>query len=253
MNNRSIALITALIAALSFWMPSKASDTLINYGPAPKLIETQIHLMGGGSSVTQNYSKTFPNIQNQNVNMGNSWGFGARAVFGIRDYLGFGTCIDLMLNHYNVDMALLADDNSSMSALFVNSHNYTVNVPVFISFRFNVARRVRWNVDGGFFYSFGFAGRQKQLIYRAEINSMDELVPELQRVTTDYYHSPRTLFNVFNRGDIGLHLATSLDIGPHIAVGIQSQYGLKNAARTNGVYSPSVHNFALHGLIGYRF
>lgn len=250
---RFISLILTIFSLIAMPTALHAGDSLVSYAPATKLIETQVHLLGGGSSITQNYRNTFPNIQNQNVNMGTSWGVGAKAVFGIKEYLGFGTAIDFMLNHYNIDMAIIADDNTSMSALFVNSHNYTVNIPVFISFRFNVARKVRWNVDGGMFYTFGFGGQQKQLIYRAEINSMDELVPELERVTTDYYHSPRTLFNVFNRGDLGLHLGTSLDFGPHLSVGAQAQYGLKNQARSNGVYKPSVHNFAIHALIGYRF
>ncbi|MCM1349340.1 MAG: PorT family protein [Firmicutes bacterium] len=249
-----LKMILAAIGCLCAWMPSEASDNkLVDYGPAPQLIEVQVEALGGGSTIMQNYKKTFPNIQNQNINMGTSWGVGAKAVFGIRNFLGIGTAFNVMLNHYNVDMAIVSSGNTSMSALFINSHNYTVNIPVFVSFRFNVAHSVRWNVDGGMYYSYGFAGRQKQLIYRAELNAMDELVPELEQVTTDYYHSPRTLFNVFNRGDIGLHLGSSLDFGPHLTVGFQTQLGLKNQARSNGVYKPSTHNISLHGLVGYRF
>lgn len=252
MRSHILLIITVLCVCIGFHS-LHAQEKLVDYGPATKLLDIEFHAMGGGSSITQNYKKSLPNIQNQNVNMGNSWGIGAKAVFGLRSYLGIGTSINLMLNHYNVDMALLGTDNNSMSALFVNSHNFTVNIPVFVSFRFDVAKRVRWNVDGGMYYAYGFAGRQKQLIYRAEINSMDELVPEIERITTDYYHSPRTLFNVFNRGDIGLHIASSLDFGPHLTVGVQTQYGFKNSARSNGVFHPSVHNFSLHGLVGYRF
>lgn len=248
-----IILLISTIALFKAWLPCSATDNLISYGPSPKLLDVQVHILGGGSSVTQNYNKIYPRIQNQNVNMGNSWGLGAKAVFGIRDFFGFGTAIDVMLNNYNIDMAIVGSENTSMSAVFVNNRNYTINVPLFASLRMNVGQRVRWNVDLGFYYSFGFAGRQRQEIYRAEINSVDELVPEIEKISTDYYHSPRTLFNVFNRGDIGLHFSSSLDFGKHVTVGVQTQYGFKNAARPNGVDKPSIHNYSLHGTLGYRF
>ena len=248
-----ILLILAVIMISTSAHAGDPDKKFVDYGPASKLITTQVHLMGGGSTVTQNYKSIYPSIQNRNVNMGNSCGVGAKAVFGLRDWLGLGTSLNLMLNHYNIDMAIVGADQSSMSAVFINNHNYTFNIPVFISFRFNVAHSVRWNVDGGFFYSYGFAGRQKQRIFRAEINEVDELVPETQNVTTDYYRSDRTLFNVFNRDDLGLHIATSLDFGPHLTVGVQMQYGFKNSATSNGTDRPSVHNLNMHGVLGYRF
>lgn len=250
---KRILLITAIIVFTIVDALGQNEKNFIDYGPAPKLVSTEVHLMGGGSTVTQNYKKIYPSIQNQNINMGNSWGIGAKAVFGIRDWLGLGTCFNVMLNHYNIDIAVVGADQSSMSAAFINNHNFTIDIPVYISFRFNVAHSVRWNVDGGVFYSYGFAGKQKQRIYRAEINEVDELVPEIQKVSTDYYKSSRTLFNVFKRGDLGLHIATSLDFGPHLTVGLQFQYGFKNSAGDNGSNHPSVHNLNMHGLLGYRF
>lgn len=251
--NKPLGVIFLLAFLLPCWQPLKAAENFVDFGPAPKLIEITVQGLGGGSSVTQNYQKIYPQIQNLNVNMGNSWGLGAKAVFGIKDYLGFGTALNVMLNHYNIDLAVIGNDHSSMNAVFVNNRNFTLNVPIFLSARFNVAHRVRWNVDLGMYYSFGFAGRQRQQIYRAEINAMDELVPELENVTTDYYHSPRTLFNVFNRGDIGLHFGTSLNFGPHLMVGVQTQYGFKNAARQTEIDKSSVHNLSFTALLGYRF
>lgn len=228
-------------------------QTFMDYGPASRFLELTVQGLAGGSTASQNYHKIYKRIQNHNVNMGNSFGLGARGVFGIRDYLGFGTSVNVMLNRYNIDMAIVGADNSSMSAVFVNNTTWTVNIPVFISFRFNVAHSVRWNVDGGFYYAYGIGGRQKQKIYRAEINEVDELVPEIEYISTPYYHSRRTLFNVFNRGDIGLHIGSSLNFGPHLMVGFQTQYGFKNSARANGTDKPSVHNINIHGVIGYRF
>lgn len=248
---RFICLIILAFAGAGIFRAS--GQSFIDYGPAPKFLELTLQGMAGGATASQNYHKIYKRIQNHNVNMGNSFALGARGVFGLRDYLGFGTAVNVMLNRYNIDMAIVGADNSSMSAVFVNNTTWTLNVPVFISFRFNVAHSVRWNVDGGFYYAYGFGGRQKQKIYRAEINEVDELVPEIEYISTPYYHSRRTLFNVFNRGDIGLHIGSSLNFGPHLMVGFQTQYGFKNSARANGTDKPSVHNINIHGVIGYRF
>lgn len=249
----ALTLCAVAVSSICAVAEQPAQQKFIDYGPASSLLEIEVHAMAGGSTVGQNYSKIYPRIQERNVNMGNSWGAGAKAVFGLRNYLGLGTAANVMWNNYNIDLAVVGQDNMSMSAVFVENRNFTFNVPVFISFRFNVAHSVRWNVDLGAYYSYGFAGRQKQKIYRAEINAVDELVPEIQTVSTDYYHSPRSLFNVFNRSDIGIHFATLLNFGPHLSVGFQTQYGLKNSARRGGVDKTSVHNYSLHGVVGYRF
>ncbi len=254
MTSRShIFLIIFLLASAIIPLKAMPTEDFVDCSPAQKLLTVQIHALGGGSTITQNYKKVFPVITNQNINMGNSWGIGAKAVFGIREYLGFGTSANVTINNYNIDMAILGDDRLSMSAAFLNNRFVTLNIPVFVNFHFNVARSVAWNVETGLFFSYGFAGHQKQRIYRAEINSMDEFIPELESIRTDYYKSPRTLFNSFRRTDIGFHIGTSLDFGPHLTVGVQSQFGFKNAAITTGVANPSIHNISLHALIGYRF
>lgn len=246
---RTIVLTIALITSI---LPAFSAD-FVDYSPAKRMLEVDVHAIAGTSSVIQNYKSKFPQIQNLNVNMGGSFGIGFRAVFGIREYLGFGTALDITLNNYNIDMAVLGTDRASMSAIFLDNQYYYANIPVFMSFRFNVAESVRWSVDAGFYYAYGFAGTQKQRIYRAEINAMDELVPQLENVKTDYFHSRESFINGFNRGDIGLHLATFMNFGPHLVVGAQYQIGIKNASRATGIINPSIHNHYFHGIIGYRF
>lgn len=231
----------------------RLSAPFVDYSAPKDFIEVEVHALGGGSSITQNYRGCFPQIQNLNVNMGYSLGLGARAVFGLRNYLGLGTELNLLLNNYNMDMAVLGSDHMSMSAVFVDNRFYYLNIPIFMSFRFNVAKSVRWNVDAGMYYAYGIGGTQKQRIYRAGINEMEELVPQVVNVKTGYFHSAETFINSFNRGDIGVHLGTSLNFGPHLSVGCKFQIGLKNSARKNGIVNPNIHNYNLHGVIGYRF
>lgn len=238
---------------LSAVTSSAGAEVFVDFSPASRFIEVDAHAIGGVGSVLQNYKKEFPQIQNLNVNLGESLGLGFRAVFGIRGFLGLGTALDVTTNKYNIDMAILGSDNASMSAVFIDNRTYTVNIPVFVSFRFNVDRSVRWSVDAGMYYAYGLGGRQKQRIYRADVNAMDELVPQLVDVSTDYYHSRATFINGFNRGDLGFHLATYINFGPHLVVGAKYQIGVKNISRNIGVVNPSIHNQYFQGIVGYRF
>ncbi len=240
-----------MIAALT--CHGASAGDFIDFSPAKRLIEVDVHAIGGTSSVFQNYQSKFSQIQDLNVNLGASAGAGFRAVFGIRGWLGLGTALDITTNTYNIDMTVINSERSSLSSVLLDNRTYVATIPVFVSFRFNVDNSVRWTVDAGMYYAYGFAGTQKQRIYRAEINSMDELVTELERVKTDYYHSGSTFINGFNRGDIGLHLASYVNFGPHLMVGASYQVGFKNSSRSLGVINPSVHNHYFHGIVGYRF
>lgn len=245
--------VAALFILISMLAIRSAAQDFVDTSKAKRFLEIDAHAFGGLSSVIQDYKSHFSQIQDLNVNVGESFGAGFRAVIGIREFLGFGTAIDLTRNKYNIDMAVMGTDRASMSAVFIDNRTYTVNIPVFMSFRFNVDKSVRWSVDAGFYYAYGFAGTQKQRIYRADVNAMEELVPQIVNISTDYYHSPNTFINAYNRGDIGLHLATYVNFGPHLIIGARYQIGMKNSSRSLGVINPSIHNHYFHGVVGYRF
>ncbi len=157
------------IAACAFlWgaAPAATSQNFVDFGPAEKFIEPEIHVLAGSSSVTQNYRSCFPEIKDLNINMGFSGGIGGSAVFGLSNFLGLGTSLDIMVNNYNVDMAVVGPNNLSVSSLFINNRAYYLNIPVFVSFRFNPMRSMRWILNAGFYYGFGFAGYQHRQTYR---------------------------------------------------------------------------------------
>lgn len=246
-------LIAFLYIALTICSLRTEAADFVDLSPARRFIEVDVHALGGIGSITNNYKKHFPQIQNLNVNMGESLGLGFRAVFGLKEFFGFGTAIDVTTNKYNIDMAVVGTDQLSMSSMFIDNRTYYVNFPVFLSFRFNVDKSVRWSVDGGFYYAYGFGGSQKQRIYRADVNEMDELVPQVIDLKTSYFHSPQTFINAYNRGDLGLHLASYINFGPHLVVGVRYQLGLKNTSRPLGVVNPSIRNHYFQGSVGYRF
>lgn len=246
---------TALLAVVFVWgaAPAAHSQNFVDFGPADKFIEPEIHLLAGSSSVIENYRSCFPEIKDLNINMGYSMGVGGSAVFGFSNFLGFGTSLDVMANNYSINMAVVGPSNLSVSSVFISNRVYYLNVPVFLSFRFNPAGSLRWIVNAGFYYGFGFAGYQHRHTYRAELNDLQQLVPQSEKVETDYFHSPSTFLSRFHRGDIGLHLATDLHFGPHMTVGGRFQIGVKNISQQTGVKNPRIHNYSLHAMIGYRF
>ncbi len=224
------------------------------HGPAPQFLETEVHAIAGTATVISDYKKCFPQIENMRTNMGHVLGLGARGVFGLRDYLGFGTEINVIHSTYTMDMAVVSPGSQTMSAVYLDNDMWYLNIPVFVSFRFNVAHSVRWNVDAGAYYAFGFAGKQHQILYRGTVNALDELVMEKIDAKMDYFHSGSTFENVFLRGDIGVYLGSSLNFGPHLVVGCTAQIGVKNTASSpDGVEHPHVRNVSFAATLGYRF
>lgn len=247
--------IIAIIALTLAAGQSRADDpAFFQRGAAPQFIETEVHAIAGTATVMNTYKSCFPQIENLRTDMGHALGLGARGVFGLRDYLGFGTEINVIHSSYTMDMAVVSPDSQTMCAVYLDNDMWYLNIPVFVSFRFNVAHSVRWNVDAGGYYAFGFAGKQHQVLYRGSINALDELVMEKLDVKTDYFHSGTTFQNVFLRGDIGVYIGTGLNFGPHLVVGCRAQIGVKNTASTpNGIEHPAVRNVSFTGTLGYRF
>lgn len=252
---RSITRIASLlVASAMFLIPSVAkADGFISFAPPRQFVELDLHLLGGTTGITQNYQGSFPQIRELNASMGAGYGVGAGAVFGFSSFLGLGTQLNLNLCHNKLNIAVSNDDITSVSNIFISNRYLYANIPVYLSFRFNLLGSLRWNVDTGFYYSYGLTGKQKQTIYNSTVNELGQLVPRVVETKPDYFHSDATFINAYNRSDIGLHLATGLQFGRHITLGCQFQIGFKNVAYTSGIVNPNIHNLSLLASLGYKF
>lgn len=250
---RLSTIILMIILAATAPICASLPENFFDNTKSTRLLETSVHLMAGGSTVMQNYKSTFPEIENLNTNTGLMFGAGARATFGLRGWLGLTTELNMMVRNYNIDLSVVGTDVSSMSAVFINSRTYSVSIPVLITVRFNVAHSVRWNIDLGPYYSYGFAGHQKQRLFVGTINELGQMVGEQIDIKSRYYNSPATFQNSFRRSDIGVHFGTSLDLGPHLQVGARVQVGVKNTSFSHGINNPSVRNVDICGMAGWRF
>ncbi len=243
-------IVLALLAAFSL---NAVEKPFVDFGPAPAFFDIEVHGLVGGSSITQNYMSSFPEISELDQGTGWSYGIGAAGRFGLRDYLSLGTEVNLLVNTGSTDMVVNRGDALSVSNVFLKNRYYYLNFPIFMSFNFNLASTVRWNVDGGVYYSYGIGGNQKQTIYNAKINEIGQLVTTIHNEKCGYFNDSRAFINSSRRSDVGLHLATGLTFNDRISVGGRAQIGLKNVANTVGVVKPNVHNLGFMFLVGYHF
>lgn len=225
----------------------------VDFSRADHFLDIGVHGIGGAHVVTENYMGCFSEISEMNTSAGPAVGVGVSVVFGLHDWFGVGTQLNLIYRRFRSNMAVTNENITSVSNIFLRNHTTTVNIPVFVQFRFNAASNVRWKVDTGMYYSYGVAGRQKQSIYTSQVNSLGQLVNNRISNKVPFYNSSETFINSYHRGDIGLHLGTSLEFSRRFSVGGFVQMGLKNVAcipGNVGIKCPNIHNLTYCLTIG---
>lgn len=248
--SRVFSITILLIVSLS---TTKISAQFVNFGKAEDFLEIDVHAQVGGSGVFQNYMKCFNQIQELNTTAGTAYGIGARAVFGISNFLGLGTELNLNLDCYNMDLAVNDNSISSVSNIFLHNRYLYAEIPVFVSFRFNASNTVRLNLDLGIYYQYGLGGNQKQSIYNTTLNELGQLVPQTVYIQPKYFDSRETFINSFSRSDIGLHFSPGLRFGKHINIAAKLGVGFKNISYTDGIVNPAIRNYTILGCVGYQF
>lgn len=245
----------ALLAVAATASPEAAARDFFDNGPADKFLSLEVHALIGGSTTLQNYAGTFDAISSYDQHTGFSGGAGAVATFGLRDWLGLATELNFLVNNSSATVLVAGSGDTPFSAMTLKNRYYTLNVPVYLKVNFNIADRARWNVMGGFYYSLGLDGYQKQNIYTSYVNTFGQLVNIHDTLRPDYYRSSGAFINSCYRADWGLTFGTGFDLGSHVAVGFRAMIGLRNIAYITdaGTQKPSIHSTAFYGTLGYRF
>lgn len=225
-------------------LPLKAQRPLFNL---------YAHALIGGSYLTENYRKCFHEISDLNTVMGPAGGVGVGARFNLRPHLGLGTEINFTRNSDKMDMAVVGEDNRSVSNVFQRNVYWRLDFPVYLSYIGHLGAKVEWNLDAGLYYAYGTGGSQKNNIYHTTTNDLGQLMMSTTSYDTGFYNDPKAFINYYRRGDIGLHLATGLTFAGHFRVGVRAHLGMSNAARTAGIVRPTSHNMDFMGLLGWMF
>lgn len=247
---RRLSLIV-IIAALSV---SASAQEFVDHSRTSKLIEVQLHGFVGGSFLTDNYMSLFPVIRELDTTMGVSYGMGAGGTINFRDFFGVGTELNFIANYNRASIFTSNFNIQSSSNLFLRNTYYIINVPLFLTWRFNIANGVRWNIDLGAYYSYGVGGYQKQSLYRSLVNELGQLVYQQDKFKPHFFNSDGTFQNRFYRGDLGAHVATGLTFHRHFFLGARAQIGIKNIAYVeNGISTPEVHTVSFLIQVGWKF
>lgn len=243
-----------LIVIMTLLSTSLFAQKFVDHSRPAHFLETQVHGFVGGSYLTDNYMSVFPVIRELDRTMGVSYGLGAAATFVFRDYFGLGTEINFIANHNRADIFTSNFTVQSASNLYLRNTYYNINVPIFLTWRFNIADGVRWNVDFGGYYAYGICGTQKQALYRSLVNELGQLVYQEEHFKPDFFNSDGTFQNRFRRGDLGVHVATGLTFHRHFFLGARAQFGLKNIAFVeNGITTPEIHTVSFLIQTGWKF
>ncbi len=246
-------LLKSILAITMMLIPFASEGQLVMTGKPVKFLDLDTHLLVGGSYITQNYKSCYPQITDVNNSMGFAWGVGFGVKMNFTSFVGLGTEINYLFNSGNMDLAVTGSESTNVSNVFIRNRYRAFNIPIFISFNFNLAPRVKWNVDGGIYLQNGSGGSQKATIYNVMVNDLGQLMMTQTTSKADFYNDPKAFINSYRNFDWGLHIATGLKLAEKYSLGLRMEYGLRNVSVSQGIVKPSTHNLGLFGTIGYHF
>lgn len=250
MLRQLLALLTIISAALT---SAAGNPVFVDHSRPDNFLDIDIHALAGGSYITENYMSCYPEISDLNAGMGPAFGIGAGVRFNIRSFLGLGTELNFTRNTEKMDMAVVGGNRHSVSNVFQRNTYYKFDVPVYMTFMFNLSSTVKWNVDTGLYYSYGTGGSQNNNIYDTRANELGQLIMSVSNFKADFYNDSKGFINSYNRSDMGLHLATGLTFGGHLRIGARAHIGFSNIANSTGIVKPSCHTLDFLGSIGWQF
>ncbi len=244
------------IAAILLLIPGSAKAAgpdFIDYGKSSDFIDIDAHLLFGGSYVTNNYASCYSEISDMNSTMGFAYGIGLGVKFNITNFFGIGTGLNYTRNAGKMDMVTTNEGSTNVSNVFIRDRYRSVDLPAYASFTFNLASRVKWNVDGGIYLGFGMGGSRRWTVYNAKINEIGQLITSKLDNKSGYYDDSKAFINSYKKFDWGLHIGTGLTFYEKISVGLYTNIGCKNVAKSTGIVRPSAHNFNFFAAVGYHF
>lgn len=244
-------LLPALMLLVNCFSASADDDVTVEIGQSKRFIDVEVHALIGGSYMTDNYTSCYPEISDLNTTLGPSFGLGVGAQFNLTRTIGLGTEFNISRNAFKMDMAVVGPQ--SVSNVFQRNTYYKIDFPVYVRLNFDLAGAVAWNVDAGLYYTYGLGGRQKSNIYDTRSNDLGQLMLSMTPIRADFYKDRNAFINSYDRGDIGLHVASGLTFNNHFCIGVRAHIGFKNLAHSTGLVKPDMHTMDFRACIGWRF
>ncbi len=219
-----------------------------------KWLEIDVHAGIGLTGLIQNYGTEIPGITDLMLAPGCQLRGGLGVRFNFNNSFGLATGLDFGINNFRQSMSMVVNEPSeSMSSLYITNHFCQFTVPVYLSTRFNIWRRMMWNVDFGCYLAEGVGGHLRASGYTTGENTLGQPVVLHAVYRTKYYEESEPLFNGVRNFDVGLHVATGLVYRHRYTLNAILEIGARNLAINKGVLDLKYHNLGLVFQFGYIF
>ena len=250
--------IAASAVAVGAALPAVAGDTgqdapFVDFSRPDRVVEIGLHVGEGASTITQNYATAIPDVADFSLTPGSMTTFGASAELPVRNFFAIGTGLDFAINNFYYSMTILHPSEGTLNSLYTRNHFYTLEVPLYLGFRFNLGSHVKWNSEIGGYLSFGAGGKTRTRAYTSSTNSLGQSQVTQTNYERNYFNDDNPIINGVTGTDWGLHLGTGILVNRHWSVKAVMHAGARDLAKNYGVLGISTHTLNVVFKAGYIF
>lgn len=253
--------ILAILAMMGCLAAYAQSDKNGKYVEAPlydssrpeKFLDLKAHFLVGGSSAVNNYKSAIPGLMDMQFSPGALFRPGFEVDFKIRNSLAIGTGFEFGIHNTRCALSVVDANTSSINSIYIKNHFYNINIPVFLSFRLNMGRRIKCVIDIGGYMAYGLTGKARTSGYASGQNSLGQQVIYHLFYKRDYYDEKNSVVNSVRRSDYGPRLSAGVLYRGHYSFNWVFQMSARNLAVNHNVLDVKYRHLSLGFEVGYIF
>lgn len=226
---------------------------VVDKSPSQKLVEIKPYVAAGASTLLLNYDKVVPGVTNVLTSPGSIWRAGVDVKFYLNNFVGLATGLAYEIVHNQYAMTIADNNTGTINSVYVNNRFNQVYVPVYLSWRLRMSRRLALNIETGWYLAFGVGGHMRVNGYSTGQNSLGQPIITPLRFETDYFTSDRALVNGIKDHDNGARLALGLTLFKHFSLNAVLNVSVRNLAINHNVIDAKYRNINFVGEFGYCF
>jgi opacity protein-like surface antigen len=247
---KEIALATMAIAAM---MPAKAAD-FIDASKPEKQIEIGARLGINTANQSVNFDEIFSNVKQGMTDWRTGFDAGVVVDLNLTNFFTLQPGFILQDRAYRYSVAAADKSTGALSEMFGSTRSTNLQIPMLASLRFNVAEKVRWQVDFGPYISLGLGGHNKIESYK---NTVDNTAIKIEytNYSNDFYGDSDGKIVGNKKFDWGLKMGTGFTYNRIYYFGIHYSAGCRNVGQKHSDFNanPNVKNKEWDFSIGYNF
>ncbi len=258
--SRALMLAVAAVAPAVSYAEAAPTDSVdmemtpvVDRSPSQKVVEIKPYVAAGASTLLLNYDKVVPGATNVLTSPGSIWRAGVDVKFYLNNFVGLATGLGYELVHNQYAMTIADNNTGTINSVYVNNRFNQLYVPVYLSWRLRMSRRLALNIETGWYLAFGVGGHMRVNGYSTGQNSLGQPIITPLRFATDYFTADRALVNGIKDRDNGARLALGLTLFRHFSINTVLNVSVRNLAINHNVIDAKYRNINFMGEFGYCF